>query len=190
MIHTAERVGNPDSAKDGHFGVTGWEKSHIKFSGGKATITYVGKSGVKQKKTVSDKVLVKGLKDAYDSCADGSIFCHDTTTVNATKVNAYLEKFDITAKDLRGLHANTLVRKALTRIRDKAGPLPEGKSEKEAQLKKEFKEAIEETADAIGHGPSTLRSQYLTPNLEDLFLKDGTVPSSMVTARWLTLNNG
>jgi len=44
--HTYERVGNPDSANEGHFGVTTWRKKHISFSGSTAKIKYVGKSGV------------------------------------------------------------------------------------------------------------------------------------------------
>ena len=39
MDFTAERVGNETSADEGHVGVTGWQKSHIKFSKGKATVS-------------------------------------------------------------------------------------------------------------------------------------------------------
>jgi DNA topoisomerase-1 len=180
MDHTAERVGNPSSAEEGHFGVTGWNKSHVSFSKGKATVKYVGKSGVKQSKTVSDKALVKALRDAYEACEDG-IFCHETVTVDAKKVNAYLKKFDITAKDLRGLHANTVMQEKLKALRK--GELPTDPKERKEQLKKEFKKALEETAADVGHEPSTLRSQYLVPNLEDEYMKGRVMDKMVKTAR-------
>lgn len=188
MDHTAERVGNDDSAEEGHVGVTGWEKSHVSFGKGKATVNYVGKSGVKQKKVVSDKALVSALKDAYEACEDGSLFCHDTGKVDAKKVNAYLKKFDITAKDLRGLHANSEMLSQLKKLRK--GELPTNPKERKAQLKEEFKKALEATAKAVGHEPSTLRSQYLVPDLEEEFMK-GRILSKMtksaqrVAARFL-----
>lgn len=173
MDSTAERVGNSESAKEGHYGVTGWTKEHVKFSQGKATVSYVGKSGVKQKKTVSDKALVSALKDAVEACEDGSIFCHETATIDASKVNKYLKKFDITAKDIRGLHANQEMQQKLKAVRKRE--LPSDPKEKEKKLKDEFKKALEETAKEVGHEPSTLRSQYLVPSMEADFLKDGTV---------------
>lgn len=193
MDHTAERVGNAASKEgdneDGkpHFGVTTWQKSHVKFSGGSATISYIGKSGVKQKKTVSDKSILSALRQAYDDCEEGDLFCHTDGTVDSTKVNAYLKDFDITAKDIRGYHANDGMRAALKKVR--SGKLPEDKKKREEQLKKEFKKALEEVAGELGHEPSTLKNQYLVPGLEDNFLKDGTVMKGMksasVVARYL-----
>jgi DNA topoisomerase-1 len=188
MDHTFERVGN-ESSKDGdnedgkpHFGVTTWQKSHVSFGSGKATIRYVGKSGVKQEKTVSDKAILSALKKAYDDCEEGDIFCHTDGKVNASKVNAYLKDFDITAKDIRGFHANDQMKAALKAVRSKGGRLPEDKKEREKQLKDEFKEALETTAKEVGHEPSTLSGQYLVPGLEDAYKKDGTILSGMKAA--------
>jgi len=177
LDHTAERVGNKDSAKDGHFGVTGWQKDHVKFSGGKATVSYVGKSGVKQKKVVSDKALVRALKDASEACEEGDLFCHEVAKVDASKVNKYLKKFEITAKDLRGLHANQAMQNKLKAVRK--GTLPTDPKERKALLKEEFKKALEETASEVGHEPATLRSQYLVPNLENEYMS-GRVMTKMV----------
>jgi len=174
---TYERVGNEESADDGHFGVTGWKKNHISFGKGTAKIKYVGKSGVKHEKKVSTKAVVNALRDAYEACEDGNIFCHDTGSVDAGKVNAYLKKFDITAKDLRGFHANREMQERLRAARK--GVLSEDKKERAKQLKAEFKKALEETAEAVGHEPSTLKSQYLVPGLEEQYLKDGTVLDKM-----------
>jgi DNA topoisomerase IB len=186
MDETAERVGN-ETSKEGdnedgqpHYGVTTWQKSHVSFGKGKATLKYTGKSGVKQEKTVTDAAIVSALKKAYDSCKDGDIFCHDGGKVNAGKVNSYLKDFDITAKDIRGFHANDGMKAALKKVRK--GKLPEDKKEREKQLKAEFKEALEEVASELGHEPSTLKNQYLVPGLEDAYMKDGTILSGMKAA--------
>ena len=184
---TYERVGNDESASGeatedgkGHFGVTGWQKNHVSFGRGGATIKYVGKSGVKQHKSVKDKAIVQALRNAYEACAGDCIFEHDTGKVTASKVNAYLKKFDITAKDLRGFHANLLLREALKKVR--SGALPEDRKEREIKLKKEFKEALEIVAEDIGHEPSTLRSQYLTPGVEERYIKSGEIMKGMVAS--------
>jgi len=175
MDHTYERVGNTGSAKEGHYGVTGWLKKHVTLGKGKVTIQYIGKSGVEQEKYVTDPALVKALRKAYDDAkADGDcLFCYDGGTVDASKVNAYLEPFGVTAKDIRGLHANREMRERLTA--ERKGKLPDDPKKREKQLKDEFKKALEGTAEAVGHEAATLRSQYLVPGLEEDFLKDGTV---------------
>jgi DNA topoisomerase IB len=180
--HTYERVGNVDSAEDnGHYGVTVWEVRHVKFKGGKAEISYTGKSGVKHSKTVDDAKLVSALKEAVKGKKpEDRILCEgDECVVNASDVNDYLEPYGITAKDLRGLHANDEVRKALKEIRSDGPELPRDRKEKDKILKDEFKKAIEQAAEAVGHEASTLRSQYLAPVIEKSYLHDGTVPDRL-----------
>jgi DNA topoisomerase I len=177
--HTYERVGNDESAEErGHFGVTGWRKSHVTFSGKGATIKYVGKSGVKHDKKVTDAALVKALKAACEDCdgEEGEIFKGKDVRVTAREVNDYLKDFDVTAKDLRGLHANQEVLDRLEAIRKKGPELPRARKDRDKILKKEFKQAVEEAAEAVGHEPSTLRSQYLVPGVEEAYLHDGSVP--------------
>lgn len=177
MDHTYERVGNDESAEEGHYGVTGWQKDHISFGKGKATIKYVGKSGVKHEKEVTDKKILSALREAYDElkAGDDCLFEAEEGCVKAKDVNAYLKEFDITTKDIRGLHANEEMCERLEKIRAKGGKLPEDKKKREKKLKDEFKEALEGTADAVGHEAATLRSQYLVPKLEEQYMKDGSV---------------
>lgn len=192
MDETAERIGSASSAKgelnddaEPHFGVSTWEKKHFSFGKGKATISYVGKSGVKQKKTVTDKDTLVALRKAYDDCSGKGLFCHDDVTVTATKVNAYLAEWGdgITNKDIRGLHCNVAMKEALKTVRSKGGKLPEDKKEREDKLKKEFKEALEQVAkDVGGHTSSTLKNQYLLPSVEEAYLRDGSVSDKMKSA--------
>jgi len=176
--HTYERVGNDTSAEErGHFGVTGWQKQHISLGKGRAIIKYTGKSGVKHEKVVDDPSIIPALKEAYDSVekeTDG-IFGEGDAAVGSSDVNEYLSEFDITAKDLRGLHANREMQDRLKAIRSKGPKLPSDRKGKDKILKEEFKKALEGAAEAVGHEPSTLRSQYLVPSLEEAYMKDGTV---------------
>jgi len=178
---TYERVGNDGSAEKGHFGVTGWTVDHVTFKGSKAHFEYVGKSGVKQKKVVDDPKIVSALKAATDSKAKGDkVLCDgDECTITASDVNAYLKPFDVTAKDLRGLHANEEMKTQLRAVREKGSELPTNQKEKKAQLKKEFTTALETTAGIVGHEPSTLKSQYLVGSIEDEYLKHGTVSEEL-----------
>lgn len=175
--HTYERVGNDDSAEDGHFGVTGWQRQHVSFGKGNATIKYVGKSGVKHEKKVTDGSILSALRAAYDGVKgdDSCIFNHDGACVTSKEVNSYLKDFDITAKDLRGFHANREMQERLKSIRSKGPELPRERKDRDKILKKEFQKALEGTAEAVGHEASTLRSQYLVPSLEDAYMHDGSV---------------
>ena len=177
MDSTFERVGNDGSADDGHFGVTGWQRQHMSFGRDSVTVKYVGKSGVKHTKKVTDSGIRNALRDAYEAVEedDAGIFAWDGGSVTADKVNEYLKPFDITAKDIRGYHANNSMAEELRAERKKGGKLPEDKKERTTQLKEEFKAALERTAEAVGHEASTLKSQYLVPNMETDYLMDGSV---------------
>lgn len=182
MDETYERVGNDRSAdENGHFGVTGWLVEHVTFKGAKATIKYTGKSGVDHVKEVTTAKVVSALRAACKGKkkADPLLCEGEECRIRAKEVNAYLKPFDITAKDIRGLHANEEMRTRLKAVR--SGKLPEDKKEREKKLKDEFRKALEETAEAVGHTASTLRSQYLVPGLEEQFVKDGSVMEKLAT---------
>jgi len=172
---TYERVGNDDSADEGHFGVTGWLVDHIKFNGNGASISYVGKSGVSHTKKITDSTLTSALKDVCKDCdKGGQIF----NGVGASEVNAYLKEFEITAKDLRGFHANREMCRVLKENRKNGPTLPKSRKERDKILKEEFAKSLDEVAQVVGHEKATLRSDYLVPGLEDSFMKDGTVIES------------
>lgn len=177
MDDTCERVGNHESADDGHYGVTGWTVGHVTIKGSKATIKYVGKSGVDHEKVIEDASIVSALKPLLKGKKDGDrvLETEDDGGVNPEDVNEYLKEFDITAKDIRGFRANDEMCRALRDERAKGKDLPKDAKEKEKILKAEFKAALETVAETVGHESATLKSQYLVPGLEDNYLKDGTV---------------
>ena len=175
---TYERVGNDESAGNGHYGVTGWTMDHVTLSkdGKRATFRYTGKSGVDHEKTVRDPDIVAAIRACCsDKGDDDHVLSDGDVRVTSRMVNDYLREFDVTAKDLRGFHANREVQERLRAIRRDGPDLPRPRKERDAILKREFKEALEAAAKAVGHEPSTLRNQYLVPWLEDAYMKDGTV---------------
>ena len=177
MDETYERVGNGKSAEAGHHGVTNWRADHVSLGDKGATIQYTGKSGVKQKKTVTNARVLKALREAMKGKGGGDkILCEgDECDILAKDVNAYLRPFGVTAKDIRGLHANEEMRHHLQEQR-KAGPkLPYARKGKDKILKAEFQRALDLAAKAIGHEATTLRGQYLVPTMEEAFVHDGTV---------------
>lgn len=178
---TYERVGNATSAKMGHFGVTGWKKKHVTLNGNSAIFQYVGKSGVRQKKEIKDAVIVKALKEqAQGKKPADYLFSWKTPSgeekmLTARAVNSYLESFGVTAKDLRGFHANREMTLRLKVLRKSGGPLPKDPKEREDLLKEEFKIALEDTSDIVGHKATTLRNQYLVSGLETKYLENGSI---------------
>ena len=183
---TYERVGNDESASKGHYGVTGWLKKHITVSGNSVTFKYVGKSGVKHDKKVTDKKLVSALKKELQGKGDkDEVF----EGISASNINDYLKPYDITAKDIRGFHANREMREALKKERSKGPNLPHARKEKDKVLKAEFKKALESVADVVGHEAATLRSQYLVPGLEDQYTHNGTVQKGQKKVAIIGLNN-
>jgi DNA topoisomerase-1 len=172
---TYERVGNAESASEmKHYGVTTWLKKHISFSGNKAAVKYVGKSGVRQKKEIKNAKVVKLLKKLSKEKKPGDkILSVDSFALNDKRVNAYLVPFDITAKDMRGFHANREMLKHLKEFRKKK--LPSDDKEKAKVLKEEFKKALETTAKTVGHTTGALKNQYLIPKLEQSFLSGGKI---------------
>ena len=166
MDKTAERVGNPASAKDGHFGVTGWQKKHMTINGSKITVKYVGKSGVKQDKSFTDKRLATMLKKCMSSGGKTLLTTGDGVPIGSAQVNRYLKDFGITAKDIRGYRANDLMVKILKATKTPSTP---------EERKKTFKEAIKEVAAAVGHQQATLKQHYLLPGVEESYIKSGSV---------------
>lgn len=177
---TRERVGNFKSANglrkdengeevkgDKHYGVTGLRKEHVTFyPDGKVVLKYTGKSGVDQVKTVRDKNIVTVLKKYYNM-NKGFLFTTSTgQNIQATQVNNYLKKYDVTAKDLRGYGGNERLIKLLN---NRETP----KDEKER--KKVFLDTAQKVADELGHSRSMLRSAYLLPGLEDEYITKGKV---------------
>jgi len=169
MMMTSERVGNSDSAKNGHFGVTGLKRKHVDVEGNKIILTYKGKSGVEHEKSFSDATSSLMLRDLikFAKSPNSPLFVtQDGFEIKADKVNRYLRRFDAKSKDIRGFNANKLM---VLELKSK------GKIKLEKDRKKVFNEALRKISAKIGHGPATLRKQYLLPEIEEKFYAHGSI---------------
>lgn len=165
---TAERVGNESSAKEGHFGVTGLRKKHVAIKGNQITLDYVGKSGVKHEKCLSDEKIAGMLRKLMKRTEGGTdlFVTEDGFRIKADKVNRYLKDFDVTAKDLRGYSANDRI---VTMLKNTEV------SKDEKERKKRFQEVLKSTAEAVGHQKATLKQHYLLPGIEEDYVKKGKI---------------
>ena len=167
MDKTAERVGNDASAKEGHYGVTGLRKKHVKVDGNKVTLCYTGKSGVEHEKSFSDEKISKNLKWAIDNSPTLFVFCtSDKFRIKNDRINRYLKDFGITAKDLRGFRANFWITEKLNKL------TPE---ETEPKRKKQYMAVLKDVAAKIGHGRATLNKHYAIPELQINWVDKGKV---------------
>lgn len=166
MLMTSERVGNSESAKNGHFGITEFKRKHISVDGNKITLNYIGKSGVQHEKSYSDETSAMMLKDLLKRNRTFIFVTQDGFKIKADKVNRYLKQFDAKSKDIRGYNANRMMVMELNRI---------GKVKDEKERPKIFNHSLRKIAQQIGHGAPTLRKQYLLPEIEENFYQRGTV---------------
>lgn len=167
MDETGERVGNEESASNGHFGITGLKKKHIKIDGNKVALKYVGKSGVEHEVTFTNEKIAKALKRGISNSMSDFVFeTSEGFKIKADRVNRFLTDYNVTAKDLRGYSANKWVVEKLNK-------LDAGKDEKER--KRQFNEIVKKVASEIGHGRATLKNHYLLPELETNFIERGKI---------------
>lgn len=177
IMTTYERPGNTESAKDGHYGVTGWECRHLSKEGKSAVaLDYVGKSGVQQHKVVSDPALVRALLARQRACKRKGERLLDTSP---SSINRYLADYGVRAKDLRTFGANVEMQAELTRLR-KAGPRLSSLKPRDLKrtLKAEFMAAVATVAGKMGHTTTMLRRQYLVKEMEPTYIATGRVVKS------------
>lgn len=166
MLNTSERIGNEESASNGHFGITQFKKDHVKVVGSKIRLNYVGKSGVEHEKDFSDLTCAQLLKKLRIRNNEFIFTTEDGFRIRPDRVNRYLKKFNVKSKDIRGFNANRMMVMELNRV---------GRVKEETARPKVFNTALRKIAERIGHGAPTLRKHYLLPEIEENFYKTGSV---------------
>lgn len=167
MLRTSERVGNDDSAKNGHHGITGFKKKHINIEGTTVHLKYIGKSGVLHDKKFTDKILSEHLKKAIKNSPNQYVFCtSDGFRIKNDKINRYLSDFNVSAKDLRGHNANHWIIEKLEKV-----DIPDT----EKARKRVFNNVVKKVAQKIGHGAATLKKHYMMPELADNYIYDAEI---------------
>ena len=163
---TGERVGNEESAQNGHHGISNLTNKHVKINGSTITFNYTGKSGVDHDNSIKNQKIATILKELKKRNKKNLFITKNGYQIKARDVNSYLKNFDITSKDLRGYKANKLMREKLSKLK---------KTKDMKEIKKNFNETLREVAAIIQHTPSILRSAYLLPEIEETYYKYGSI---------------
>jgi DNA topoisomerase-1 len=167
MLETSERVGNGTSAENGHFGVTGFRKKHVKISDGSVDFKYTGKSGVDHDKKINNSRLANNLSIAIKNSPSDKVFTtSDGFDIKNDRINRYLRVFGVKAKDLRGYSANKWIVSKLKRL------TPE---ETDKKRKTQFNKVVKEVAAKVGHGGATLKKHYMIPELQSNWIDNSKV---------------
>lgn len=165
MMNTSERIGNNESAGNGHYGITEFKLRHIKVQGDRIYLKYKGKSGVDHEKNFVDPAAAPVLKHLLERNKRYVFTTETGFRIIPARVNRYLKEYGITSKDIRGFNSNRMMLMRLTAV---------GKTE-EKQRKKVFNENLRKVAAKIGHTAATLRKHYLLPEIEKSFYSTGEV---------------
>jgi len=172
MQKTLIRIGNETYKKAyGSYGLSTLKDQHFKQDGVKATLSFVGKKGVKQEIKLNDKNLIKLVKQCKDIPGQ-ELFQFYTNgkahkAIDSGMVNNYIREVtncDFTAKDFR-TWGGTL--EALRQLACFTDQYPE------MSKKKIIVEVLDAVAAKLGNTRAVCKSSYVYPLLLDTFEKEG-----------------
>ena len=176
------RCGNKKyEEKYGSYGLTTLHKKHFIIKKTTIEIDFIGKKGVRNHCIIKDIALQTMIKHVYNiSTKDDPYFFNikdentgEKVTIAILDVNKYLEKFNVTSKDLRTWNANIIF---LTNFKKEVKKLDDSYYEKSdiSRLnirKKMIREAIKNVAVELHNTPAVCKSSYIFKsiinNIED-----------------------
>lgn len=181
MLCTFERIGNDDSASDGHYGITNLEGRHFTDHKTWIELNYIGKSGVEQHKEIHDPIIVNAIRLKLARTPKNS------RLLNCTPVacNEFLRPFSCTSKDIRTFAANRLMADDLAKSKKIYG-----NGYKANKIRNQiFNRAAKRVAEDIGHKPNTLKGMYLNSILTNSYLKKGVIRENPAPQTKMTAEN-
>ena len=162
------RVGNRYYAQTNKsYGLTTLRDKHVKIEGNRLKICFVGKKSISHEVEITDKRLVRLVKQSRDIPgfelfqyidADGG-----RCPVHSEDVNRYIREVtgvDLTAKDFRTWGGSTI---ALQRL------LEEPRPETDKEVQKKVVEAAKFVALKLGNTPAVCRKYYIHPLIVDTY---------------------
>lgn len=182
---TAMRVGNREYAEENeHYGLTTLLDEHVTVSGDEARFEFVGKSGKEREVTVTDRTIVKRLRELLKRKGerlfevrndDGSY-----VPAEAEHLNEYLRDLmppGCTAKTFRTWHGTVTAFDALVAACDRGeGSVTEAIRQKNGKpglttkaIEKTLRDAIKASAAYLGNTTTVCKTYYVHPALCDLY---------------------
>jgi len=156
--------------KYGSYGITTIHKKHVILKKDSIEIDFIGKKGVNNHCIIQNKEIQDIIKKVYNMTSKDNPYIFSINYkgkyINLTllDINKYLEKFDITTKDLRTWNANIIFLKNLKNEIMNMDLLIYNKKTNAQKInirKKLIREAIKKTAILLHHTPSICKSSYI-----------------------------
>ncbi len=187
LDETLIRIGNPQYAEGGSFGLTTLRDRHVDFGNGAVRFCFVGKSGKEHDLELRDQRLarlVKACRDIpgytlFQYYAEGG-----KRAIDSGDVNEYLREITgeaFSAKVFRTWGGTVLSARAL-----KARGAPESEDDVERQIR----EVCKEVAEALGNTVAVCRNYYMHPGIIEAHREGRLIPALKKrnrgnTTRWL-----
>ncbi len=172
MQKTLIRIGNESYKKAyGSYGLSTLKDQHFKQSGSESTLSFIGKKGVKQDVKLTDKKLIKLIKQCKDIPGQ-ELFQFYTNgkahkAIDSGMVNNYIREVtncDFTAKDFRTWGGTLEALKQLACFTDQYPDMSK---------KKIIVEVLDEVARKLGNTRAVCKSSYVYPLLLETYEKEG-----------------
>ena len=171
------------------YGLTTLRSKHIEFSGDEMTFSYIGKSGKKQERHISDARLTKIVQEIDDmpgyeifKFIDEDKNIHD---VKSNDLNEYIRGImgkEFSAKDFRTWAGTVIAAIALNEI----GAL---KEEDQKKMDKNIRKAVITVSEKLGNTPAVARSSYIDPRVIDNYIQGRTLTYFQSEVKRLLKNN-
>jgi len=179
------RCGNKKyEEKYNSYGLTTLHKKHFIIKKTTIEIDFIGKKGVRNHCIIKDPVIQNMIKHVYNlSTKDDPYFFNikdektgEKINISISDVNKYLEKFNVTSKDLRTWNANIIF---LTNFKKEVRKIDDSYYEKSdiGKLnirKKMIREAIKNVAFELHNTPTVCKSSYIFKSIINN-IEDGTI---------------
>ena len=176
------RCGNKTyEEKYGSYGLTTLHKKHIKIKKNSIEIKFVGKKGVINDCVIIDENIRNLIKSVYALSSDEdpyvfSIYYRNKRIkVSITDLNKYLNKFNVTTKNLRTWNANIIF---LKNYKDELL-----NNEKPLTLtikKKLIRESLKKTAVSLHHTPTICKNSYIYKNILQQIEKNDKITNKLL----------
>lgn len=181
------RCGNKKyEEKYGSYGLTTLHKKHFIIKKTEISIDFIGKKGVRNHCVIKDSNVQHMIKHVYSiSTLDDPYFFNITdentgekVSISIGDVNKYLEKFNVTSKDLRTWNANiiflTNFKKEITKLDNSYFSIKKTDTGRLNIRKKMIREAIKKTAEALHNTPAICKSSYIFKSIINN-IEDGSI---------------
>jgi DNA topoisomerase-1 len=172
------RIGNLKYQKlYGSFGISTIQKKHVLIGkGSNIEIKFIGKKGVLNECVVTDEILIKEIKNLYNSKASPTDFmfvyeeASEKKLITALDVNDWLKGHDpsFTTKMFRTFDTNVLLIEYLKRHH--SGTLPGPAELKISHRKKNIVNAMKEISNCVNNTPAICKKSYANNDLIELYI--------------------